>query len=98
MAEAIAAIAACKTSIVEFASTRQAWPTDVTNAGCSNIPTKYVASMAVSAAGVMTAATTCTGAGNCNLLLSPLGGSFSSITGWSGTTTCSAKYVPSNFR
>jgi type IV pilus assembly protein PilA len=98
MSEAVAAIAACKTSVAEYASTKQAWPADVNNAGCSTVATQYLNAMTVSNAGVITATTQNTGAGACNLILSPLGGSFSSITGWSGTTTCSAKYVPSNFR
>jgi type IV pilus assembly protein PilA len=97
MSEAVAAIAACKTSVSEFASTKQAWPTDATNAGCSGTASQYLASMAVSTAGVITAGTTNTGAGNCNLILTP-SSSFSSITSWTGSTDCSAKYVPSNFR
>ena len=97
MSEAVAAIAACKTSVAEFASTKNAWPTDVANAGCSTTATQYLASMAVSNVGVITAGTTNTGAGNCNLVLTP-GGSVSAITSWTGSTDCTPKYVPSNFR
>ena len=98
MSEAVAAIAACKTSVSEYASTKQGWPTDVASAGCSNVPSQYLASMTVATGGVITAGTTNTGAGNCNLVLTALGGSYSTITGWSGTTNCTSKYVPSNFR
>ena len=98
MSEGVAAIAACKTSVSEYASTKQAWPTDATSAGCSNVASQYLASMVVATGGVITASTTNTGAGNCDLILTAQGGSFSTITGWTGSTTCTAKYVPSNFR
>ena len=98
MSESVAALAACKTSVAEYASTKQAWPTDATSAGCSNVASQYLASMTVATGGIITAATTNTGAGACNLILTALGGSYSTITGWSGSTTCTAKYVPSNFR
>ena len=97
MSEAAAAIAACKTSVQEYASTRTSWPADVDDAGCSTTATQYVASMAVSGTGVITAGTTNTGAGNCNLVLTPAG-TATAITGWSGSTTCATKYVPANFR
>ena len=98
MSEAVAAIAACKTSVAEFASTKQAWPTDVVQAGCSNVATQYMSAMAV-AAGVITATTQNTGAlpANCTLTLTPAN-SFSTITSWTGSTSCTSKYVPSNFR
>jgi type IV pilus assembly protein PilA len=98
MSESVAALAACKTSVAEYASTKQAWPTDAGSAGCSTTASQYLASMTVATGGVITAGTTNTGAGNCNLILTALGGSFSTITGWSGSTNCLAKYVPSNFR
>ena len=98
MSEAVAALAACKTSVAEYASTKQAWPTDASSAGCSATTSQYLASMTVATGGVITAGTQNTGAGACNLILTALGGSYSSITGWSGSTNCSSKYVPSNFR
>ena len=98
MSEAVAAIAACKTSVSEYASTKQAWPTDAASAGCSTVASQYLAGVTVTGSGVITAQTTLTGAGNCNLILTALGSSFSSITGWTGSTDCTAKYVPSNFR
>src|ERR1700694_553150 len=58
MSEAVAAIAACKTSVQEYASTKQAWPASADNAGCSTVATQYLATTAVSTAGVITASTT----------------------------------------
>jgi type IV pilus assembly protein PilA len=98
MSEAVAAIASCKTSVSEFAATRGAWPTDVGNAGCSNAATKYVGSLAVSTLGAITATTTAaTGTAACNLILTP-NNAPAAITEWVGSTTCTPKYVPSNFR
>src|SRR5260221_165985 len=70
MSEAVAAIAACKTSIQEYASTKAAWPPDITASGCSTTATQYLAGMSISGSGVITAQSTNTGAGNCNLILS----------------------------
>src|SRR5438105_3327612 len=61
MSEAIAAIAACKTSVAEYASSHGAYPADELTAGCSTTATPYVASLAV-ATGIITAATQHTGA------------------------------------
>ena len=98
MSEAVAAIAACKTSVSEFAATRTAWPTDAANAGCSSAATKYVGSLAVSNVGAITVTTTAaTGTAACDLILTP-NNAPTAITAWNGTTTCTPKYVPSNFR
>jgi type IV pilus assembly protein PilA len=96
MAEGVAAIAACKTSVAEYAATKSAFPTDITSAGCSTTVTQYVASTSV-AAGVITVGTQNTGAGACNLVLTPTGAA-TAITAWTGSTSCLTKYVPSNFR
>jgi type IV pilus assembly protein PilA len=101
MSEAVAAAAACKTSISEFVSTKNAWPTDADNAGCSTLATQYVASTAVATNGVITVTTVNTGSkpGDCVLTLSAQFAALPEITGWTGThTVCDAKYVPSNFR
>src|SRR6476659_8837703 len=45
MSEAEAAIAACKTSVSEYLSTKNVMPTDASAAGCSTTTTKYVASL-----------------------------------------------------
>ncbi len=47
MSEGEAAIAACKTSVSEYLSTKNVLPADVTQAGCSTTSTQYVASLAV---------------------------------------------------
>ena len=97
MSEATAALAACKTSVQEFASTKGSWPTNTSESGCSTTATQYLASLSVADNGIITGATTNTGAGNCNLVLTAQG-SFNGITGWSGSTNCATKYVPANFR
>ncbi len=100
MSEAIAAIAACKTSVAEYASTKGAYPADEAAAGCSTTPTKYLASLTV-ATGVITATSAATGAqpGECVLTLTPPAGAPTAITSWVGSfSACSAKYVPSSFR
>ena len=97
MSEPVAALAACKTSVQEYASTKAAWPTSAAQAGCSTTATQYLASLGVADNGVITANSTNTGAGDCSLTLTAQG-SATSITGWVGTTGCTTKYVPSNFR
>jgi type IV pilus assembly protein PilA len=105
MSEGVAAAAACKTSISEYVSTKNAWPTSADNAGCSTLATQYVASLAVADGGVITVTTTNTGsklgssAGDCVLVLTAQFTALPDITGWSGChSACDAKYVPSNFR
>jgi type IV pilus assembly protein PilA len=91
MAEAIAALAACKTSITEYGMVRGGVPANADAAGCSTISSQYVASLSVSGYSI-TANTTNTGAGDCSVTLTPI------VGGWSGSTDCDPKYVPSNFR
>jgi len=101
MSEAVAAAAACKTSISEYVSTKTAWPADADTAGCSTLATTYVASLTVTGTGVIAVTTQATGSkpGACVLTLTPLFAALPDITGWSGTHSgCDAKYVPSNFR
>ncbi len=100
MSEGVAAVAACKTSISEFVSTKNAWPTDANNAGCSTTATTYVNTLAVGAQGVISVTTQNTGAnGACVLILTPQFAALPSITGWTGSSSgCLTKYVPSNFR
>jgi len=99
MSEVAAALSACKTSVSEYAAARNTWPDNVTVAGCSTQTTTYVASMTVATGGVMTAVERSTGAqpANCSLTLTAQGTS-AAITGWSGSTSCLAKYVPATFR
>ena len=98
MSEGVAAIASCKTSVAEYAATKAAFPTDVTSAGCSTLATQYVSGLTVAAGVITVAMTTATGiTAACNLVLTPLG-TATAITGWTGSTSCPTKYVPSNFR
>jgi type IV pilus assembly protein PilA len=98
MSEALAAIAACKTSVAEYASSHGAYPALTTDSGCSTDATTHVASL-TAIAGLITAISRNTGASpECTLTLTP-GSSATSITNWAGTfTNCPSKYVPSSFR
>jgi len=98
MTEVAATLSACKVSVAEYAATKNAFPANVDTAGCSTTATTYVSSLTV-ATGVMTATTTTqVTSASCALTLSPLGPDATSITGWSGTTSCEKKYVPATFR
>ena len=99
MSETMAAIAACKTSVAEYTSTKGTVPASVTLAGCSTVPSQYMASLTV-AAGVITATSVNTGASTeCQLTLTPGAVVNAGIATWTGTySACPAKYVPSSFR
>jgi type IV pilus assembly protein PilA len=100
MAEVAAALSACKTSVAEYAAARNAFPNNVTVAGCSTQSTTYVSNMAVAGDPVAMTATahnTGTVGGDCDLTLTAEG-TAAAITGWSGSTSCAAKYVPATFR
>ena len=100
MSELAAALSACKTSVAEYAAARNTFPNDVTVAGCSTQSTTYVASMSVAGDPVaLTATEQNTGATptSCTLTLTAEG-TAAAITGWSGSTSCLAKYVPATFR
>src|SRR2546428_12102918 len=74
MSEGVAALAACKTSISEYVSTKNNWPTDADNAGCSTLATQYVASLTVAGTGgVITVTSAGTGAkpAECTMTLTP---------------------------
>ena len=101
MSEAVAAAAACKTSISEYVSTKNAWPTNADTAGCSTLQTTYVSTLTVTGSGVISVTTRNTGSktGDCILTLAAQYAALPDITGWLGTHSgCDAKYVPSNFR
>ncbi len=106
MSEGVAAIAACKTSISEFVSTKNNFPTDADQAGCSTVVTNYVAGLTVDGGGGTTASTinvttsnTGSKSGDCILLLTATASNMPEITAWTGShSNCDAKYVPSNFR
>jgi type IV pilus assembly protein PilA len=100
MSEGVAALAACKTSIAEYVSTKTTFPGDVDTAGCSTVATQYVASLDLSGASIQVI-TRCTGAkpNECTLILTADTTTLPDIPSWTGSHgTCDAKYVPSNFR
>jgi type IV pilus assembly protein PilA len=100
MSEGEAAVAACKTSVSEFLSTKNAMPSSAAEAGCNETPTQFVASLSVNS-GVITVLTRSTGANpDCSLILSPSGVTDATISTWQGTygNSCAPKYVPSSFR
>ena len=98
MSEALAAIAACKTSVAEYSSSHTAYPATTIDSGCSTTVTKYLASL-TAVNGVIVATSAGTGAPvECTLTLTPQGVS-TAITGWLGTFSgCASKHVPSSFR
>ena len=105
MAEGEAAAAACKTSVAEYLSVHAATglgAINTTNSGCSTTKTQFVSGLSVGG-GTITVSTSNTGAGTCNLLLSPTIGASTdsgSIISWTGTHGggCLPKHVPSTFR
>jgi type IV pilus assembly protein PilA len=100
MSETMAAIAACKTSVAEYAATKGSLPSDTTASGCSTVPSQYLASLTVTT-GQIVATSQNTGAsgGECVLTLTPSAVTAGGITSWTGTYgTCASKYVPSSFR
>ena len=100
MSETEAAIAACKTSVAEFLSSKGSMPADNTEAGCSSAASQYVAaSGGWDGTSAVTYTSANTGAApECVLSLtgSTAGGA---VTRWTGTYgSCASKYVPSSFR
>jgi type IV pilus assembly protein PilA len=106
MSEGVAAIAACKTSISEYVSTKNNFPANSDMAGCSTVVTTYVASLSVDGGGGATPSTITVNVSNtgskpaeCTLTLLATAASIPEITAWTGSHSgCDAKYVPSNFR
>lgn len=102
VSECAATIGACKTSVTEFYNTKNAFPSSASAAGCSTNASQYCSTLDVAANGVITSTVnhTQTGAGSadCNLSLTPVPSTNNEITGWTGSTTCSQKYVPAIFR
>src|SRR5438876_1817400 len=84
MSEGVAALAACKTSISEYVSTKTQWPADEVTAGCSTLATQYVASLTVADLGIISVTTTNTGSqpGACVLILTPTTPGLPDITSW----------------
>jgi type IV pilus assembly protein PilA len=103
MSELEAAFAACKTSVAEYTSTHAGtMPATVTDAGCSQTTTQYVAGGVNVTNGVIDGTSQNTGAtpGECHLTLTPSQATSFEITQWVGSAdaSCSSKFVPSTFR
>ena len=92
-------VAACKTSVAEYFSSQNTMPANVTAAGCATSTTQYCAAPSVASSGAVSVNVQ-TAAGvpaACALTLTPTVTS-GVITGWVGSTACTKKYVPANFR
>ena len=106
MSEAAAAVAACKTSVSEYISTKGGIPAGAAalDFGCSTLTTTYVngGATVTPASGQIQVISQNTGAGTeCTFHLTPVGPNASSadITSWTATHLgCLAKYAPSSFR
>ena len=100
VSELEAALAACKTSVAEYASSHGSLPGTTTDAGCSTVTTQYVnGGVSVGASGVITGTTQSIGTTtNVTLTLTPSAAG-ATITLWKGTYTAgAANHVPSSFR
>jgi len=112
MSEGLAALAACKTSVAEYASAHSGTtPADLNQAGCSSTPTQYVAQLAISGGGTaggnvdIVVTTQSTGsslagaASSCLLTLTSNQAATFEITSWVPTySACDAKFIPGSFR
>jgi len=96
MAEPVGAIAACKTSVAEYLSTKTSLP-NTANAGCQDVATQYMSALEVTSGTITATTTAAVGANNCILTMIPTQVG-NEIPTWTGTSDCSTKYVPSNFR
>ena len=97
MAEPVATLSACKTSVTEYVNTKNAWPTTA-QAGCQTGTSQYVASVSLTATAIQ-AVSQATGAtpAECTLTLTP--DVTTAPTAWVGTSSgCDNKFVPANFR
>ncbi len=97
--EGLGMAAACKTSVVEFYSSRaNTFPANITEAGCSTAATQYVNSLNVTGAGVITvtfAALGGTTAGGETVIYTPTANaSNAAILDW----TCNTGTMPSKYR
>jgi len=98
MSETEAAIAACKTSVAEFLSSKGSMPASNAEAGCSSTASQYVAAGGGWGTDITYTSANTGAAPECVLSMagSTAGGA---VTRWTGTyASCSSKYVPSSFR
>ena len=104
MSEGVVALAACKTSIAEYVSTKTTMPADAAAAGCSQVATQYVASLDFNFTDdygydPVYRLETRRLAGRLHPDASGGRIALPDIPTWTGShSACDAKYVPSNFR
>ena len=97
--EAATAAAACKTSVAEYTASKNTLPANLTQSGCSCIPTQYVSNLDV-ANGIITVTVGAIGGnpdqnGKLYKLAPSISANGNSITAWDCTTsTITAKYLP----
>ena len=96
VAEAMAALGACKTSVTEYTQVNNIVPPTLTESGCSSVNTHYVSDLDVTA-GVITVTlqNIATGADTKTVSLTPDG---PPISQWSCSTTACTKFVPAQCR
>jgi type IV pilus assembly protein PilA len=100
VSELVTAGSACKASVSEYYQTVGTLPADISAAGCSAGGSKYVASVAVGAGGIITVASTIAGALG-NYVLTPTPDTTSGALDWAcntAATTIDDKYLPANCR
>src|ERR1700694_1591809 len=101
VSEALATAGACKTQIAEYMASRGALPANLSESGCSDVPSKYALAPIVGA-GVITMTTSGAAelglAANTTFKLTPVL-SGTNITEWSCTAgTIPAKFIPASCR
>jgi type IV pilus assembly protein PilA len=99
--ELVTAGSACKASVSEFFQSQQAYPANITEAGCSNATTAKISSLALGTGGIITVTANSTGAGvTGTYVLTPTeAGTGTGVLQWSCTgSSMDKKYLPANCR
>jgi type IV pilus assembly protein PilA len=97
--ELVTAGSACKASVSEFFQSQGAFPTSLTEAGCSSTSTAKISSITLSGNGVITVASNISGVSGNYVLVPTETVANSGVLEWNCTTsTIAAKYRPANCR
>jgi type IV pilus assembly protein PilA len=98
--ELATAASACKVSVAEYFQSESALPTDITQAGCSNPDSKYIAGFDVTGGTItVTARSIGTGVDGSTFILVPTPNTATGATDWGcETSSIEAKYLPANCR
>jgi type IV pilus assembly protein PilA len=98
MSEVAAALGACKTSVTEYINTKNAWPANLDQSGCSSQVTQYLATMAI-ANGTITGTSQNTGATPAECQLTLTADVALNPSTWTGSVAgCDRRFVPATFR